>query len=61
LAAGSVSTELSGRLHGNRRGESVAVAFAPAEQTDRLISWAILDDETGDGQTAYTFSNLKRF
>jgi hypothetical protein len=43
-----------------RRGESVAVVFARAENTDKLVAWAVLTDIqiTPDG-TEYTFSDLK--
>ena len=44
------------------RGEAVAVVFAAAEKTDKLVAWALLEDIhiTEDG-TEYTFKNLKRF
>ena len=43
-----------------RRGESVALVFARAENTDKLVAWAVLTEIqiTPDG-TEYTFSNLK--
>lgn len=45
-----------------RRDESVAVVFAAAEKTDKLLAWALLDDihVTPKG-TDYTFSKLTRF
>jgi hypothetical protein len=44
----------------DRRDESVAVVFAEAENTDKLVAWAVLNDIqiTPDG-TDYTFSNLR--
>src|SRR3954467_15875728 len=45
-----------------RRGESIAVVFAGAENTDKLIALAVLEDIqiTEDG-TDYAFSKLVRF
>jgi hypothetical protein len=45
-----------------RCGESVAVVFAEAENTDKLVAWAVLKEIqiTPDG-TDYTFSKLTRF
>ena len=46
----------------DRDGESVAVLFAAAERTDKLVAWAVLETVhiTPEG-TDYTFSNLTRF
>lgn len=49
-------------VEAERRGESVAVVFAPANTTDYLVGWAVLKDIqiTPDG-TDYTFANLRKF
>jgi len=50
------------RADAERRGNAVAVIFAEAENTDKLVAWAVLQDIqiTPDG-TDYTFANLTRF
>lgn len=49
-------------VEAERRGESVAVVFAEAENTDNLVAWAVLEDiQIPPDGTDYTFSNLRRF
>ena len=43
-----------------RDGERLPVIFCPAETTDRLFAWAVLESiDITPGGTDYTFSNLK--
>ena len=46
-----------------RSGERLPIVFAPAEGTDRLFGWALLEDgAVGSGRsTKYSFSALRQF